>query len=253
MRKLLISIGAFQFTNKQQYTCAKQSFLNVLVCHTQYIHRPDASQRQQRRLPPCPLVIALVPLKCYSRNLQFPRRVPFHIYISRRKCLSCAFACSKIKHTGLHTVMKFWPLKSCFKLLQLTITLQPTNVYNTSHTSELIKKLESSRTSYMYVSLLKTSNDYINDSILEIMDLSVFQPPLLPKWNVRCYEWLWAPWLILYCTDLWIYNELRDENNWSTSLHSMYCSQGPWCSFVFVKKWKVQKPLWIPVELVINW
>ena len=29
------------------------------------------------QLPPCPLVIALVPLKCSSRNLQFPHRVPF--------------------------------------------------------------------------------------------------------------------------------------------------------------------------------
>ena len=39
--------------------------------------RPDTSQRQRRRLPPLPLVIALVPLKCYSRNSQFPHRVPF--------------------------------------------------------------------------------------------------------------------------------------------------------------------------------
>ena len=29
------------------------------------------------RLPPCPLFIVLVPLKCPSRNLQFPYRVPF--------------------------------------------------------------------------------------------------------------------------------------------------------------------------------
>ena len=28
-------------------------------------------------MPPCPLVIALVPLKCSSRNIQFPHRVPF--------------------------------------------------------------------------------------------------------------------------------------------------------------------------------
>ena len=36
-------------------------------------------KRQQRRLPPyrCPLVIALVPLHCPSKNLLFPHRVPF--------------------------------------------------------------------------------------------------------------------------------------------------------------------------------
>ena len=28
-------------------------------------------------MPPCPLVIALVPLKYFSGNSQFPRRVPF--------------------------------------------------------------------------------------------------------------------------------------------------------------------------------
>ena len=39
--------------------------------------RPDTSRRQRRQLPPCPLVIAFVPLKCSSRNLQFPHRVPF--------------------------------------------------------------------------------------------------------------------------------------------------------------------------------
>ena len=42
-----------------------------------YNVRPDTSRRQRRQLPPCPLVIALVPLKCSSRNLQFPHRVPF--------------------------------------------------------------------------------------------------------------------------------------------------------------------------------
>ena len=39
--------------------------------------RPDTSRRQRRRLPPCPLVIALVPLKCSSTILQFHHRVPF--------------------------------------------------------------------------------------------------------------------------------------------------------------------------------
>ena len=42
-----------------------------------YMCRPDTSRRQRRRLPPLPLAIALVPLKCSSRNLQFPHRVPF--------------------------------------------------------------------------------------------------------------------------------------------------------------------------------
>ena len=39
--------------------------------------RPDTSRRQRRRLPPCPLVIALVPSKWSSTNLQFHHRVPF--------------------------------------------------------------------------------------------------------------------------------------------------------------------------------
>ena len=43
------------------------------------LNKLDTSRRQRIRLPPCPLVIALVPLKCSSRNLQFPHiyRVPF--------------------------------------------------------------------------------------------------------------------------------------------------------------------------------
>ena len=39
--------------------------------------RPDTLWRQGQQLPPCLLIIALVPLKCSSRNLQFPQRVPF--------------------------------------------------------------------------------------------------------------------------------------------------------------------------------
>ena len=35
-----------------------------------------ASHTSWRRLPPCPLVITLVPLKCSSKNLQFPHGVP---------------------------------------------------------------------------------------------------------------------------------------------------------------------------------
>ena len=41
--------------------------------------RPDTSQRQRRGLPQFPLVIALVPLKCSNRNLQFPQSVPLTI------------------------------------------------------------------------------------------------------------------------------------------------------------------------------
>ena len=36
-----------------------------------------ASERQRMWLPPCPLVIVLLPLKFSSRNLYFPRMVPF--------------------------------------------------------------------------------------------------------------------------------------------------------------------------------
>ena len=44
---------------------------------TSPLYRPDISRTQWRRLPPLPLAIALVPLKCSYRNLQFPHRVPF--------------------------------------------------------------------------------------------------------------------------------------------------------------------------------
>ena len=43
-----------------------------------------------KAIAPCPRVNALVPLKCSSRNLQFPHRVPF----TNRKCLG-ALARSK--------------------------------------------------------------------------------------------------------------------------------------------------------------
>ena len=40
--------------------------------------RPDTSRRQRRRLPPCPLVTALVPLKCSSVQIcKTHHRVPF--------------------------------------------------------------------------------------------------------------------------------------------------------------------------------
>ena len=41
-----------------------------------YSVMPDTSRRQQRQLSPCSLVVALVPLKCSSRNL-LPHMVPF--------------------------------------------------------------------------------------------------------------------------------------------------------------------------------
>ena len=58
------------------------------------IVRPDTSRRQRRRLPPCPLVIALVPLKCCSRYLQCP-----HIGcpLPRRICIG-ALALSRTIH-----------------------------------------------------------------------------------------------------------------------------------------------------------
>ena len=51
------------------------------------LNRPDTSRRQRRRLPPLPVAIALVPLKCSSRNLQFPHRVPF----AKQKMPWCPF------------------------------------------------------------------------------------------------------------------------------------------------------------------
>ena len=39
--------------------------------------RPDTARRQHWQLPPCPLVIALVTLKCSDRIVRFPQRVPF--------------------------------------------------------------------------------------------------------------------------------------------------------------------------------
>ena len=74
----------------------KQLYRLIAYYNTRYI-RPDTSRRQRRQLPPLPLVIALVPVKCHSRNLQSP-----HIGcpLPRRKCLG-PLALSKTKHTGL--------------------------------------------------------------------------------------------------------------------------------------------------------
>ena len=58
--------------------CVVSTFQTVYsACSEQYTL---SSEDEPRRLPPCPMVIALVPLKCYShdsRNWQFPHRVPF--------------------------------------------------------------------------------------------------------------------------------------------------------------------------------
>ena len=61
------------------------------------IKSPGLILRQQRRLPPCPLVIDLVPLKCSMVEI-------YNFFIGcplpRRKCLG-AHALSEIKHKGL--------------------------------------------------------------------------------------------------------------------------------------------------------
>ena len=59
------------------------------------------SRRQWGRLPPCPLVIGSVPLKCPSRNLHFPHRVP----LPRRQRLG-ALALSTTKYSGLNRVCR---------------------------------------------------------------------------------------------------------------------------------------------------
>ena len=53
---------------KGSFLCLKKISHFGSCYHFGKIPRPDTSRRQRRRLPPCPLVIALVPLKCSSRN-----------------------------------------------------------------------------------------------------------------------------------------------------------------------------------------
>ena len=53
-------------------------------------------------MPPCPLVIALVPFKCSSRNLKFHHRVPFTT--GENICLG---ALALLKHTGLYRGGRF--------------------------------------------------------------------------------------------------------------------------------------------------
>ena len=55
--------------------------------------RPDISRRQ---LLPCPLVIAMVPLKCTSRNLQFPQGCSY-----RGENPLVPFPFQKMNHRGL--------------------------------------------------------------------------------------------------------------------------------------------------------
>ena len=54
-------------------------------------YRSDISQRRLWQLPPCPLVIALVPLKCSKRNVQYPHRGNY----SEEKCLGALEMYSK--------------------------------------------------------------------------------------------------------------------------------------------------------------
>ena len=57
--------------------CLHTVFYNSPCSWAPILCRPATSRRQQRRLPPCPMVVALVPLKCSRRNLQICNRVPF--------------------------------------------------------------------------------------------------------------------------------------------------------------------------------
>ena len=49
-------------------------------------------------MPPCPLVNAFVPLKCFSRKLQFAHRVPF----TKEKMPWCPCPFKNEAYTGLH-------------------------------------------------------------------------------------------------------------------------------------------------------
>ena len=88
-----------QFNKYSRHVCTKLTSLptaDMLNEVGRLQVRPEFSRRQQRRLPPCPLVIALVPLKCSRRNLQIPHSV---LYLGKT-CLG-ALALSKTKQTGL--------------------------------------------------------------------------------------------------------------------------------------------------------
>ena len=90
-------------TNHDSYCIQKQkvnNFLTITFKNKEIVMtkkgRPDTSRRQQRRLPPLPLVIALVPLKCSIEIYNFLMGCP----LPKRKCLG-ALTLSIKKHTGL--------------------------------------------------------------------------------------------------------------------------------------------------------
>ena len=90
---------------KSRYLCnwCIYTFISTLSSSSS---RPDTSQRQLRWLPPCTLVVALVPSKCPSRNLQFPQRVPF----TWEKMPECPCPVKKQKHTGqIIKDLRPWP------------------------------------------------------------------------------------------------------------------------------------------------
>ena len=63
-------------------TILETNFLDILHLTCSCIPIQQVNCRQDRRMSPCHLIIAFVPSKCPSRNLQFPHRVPL-----RRKCV----------------------------------------------------------------------------------------------------------------------------------------------------------------------
>ena len=93
--KISLKLGRVLWNRRQVHNCFEVERLQK--------SRPDTSlsRRQRRRLPLCPLVIALVPLKCYSRKLIY------NFFIGcpspRRKCRG-ALAHSKTNHTGLKVI-----------------------------------------------------------------------------------------------------------------------------------------------------
>ena len=91
-------------------------------CTSVHTHRPYTSRRQRRRLPPCPLVSALVPLKWYSRHLQFPHRVPF----PKKNVPWCPCHFNNYMHTDLYTCRK---IKKCEVHIPLSIRTTTTHCH----------------------------------------------------------------------------------------------------------------------------
>ena len=87
-----------------------QLILNHTDRNTELLHRrffsepprPDISWRHWRRLPPCPLVIALVPLKCSSKIYNFLIGCPF----PRRICLGALALKNEAYRPGHHNSKK---------------------------------------------------------------------------------------------------------------------------------------------------